>query len=110
MASRPCRDVEQLRGELQDVYGPLPEDVKMMLELALIRIAAAKWNIKSISVSGQNIVFVFSKDPGGKAADLFARVKGTVNIADPRTVYLRMDKAYFETPTLLAILRKMFKL
>jgi len=43
-------DLQQIEAELADVYGPLPDEVKMLLEIAELRIAAAKWDIRSIIV------------------------------------------------------------
>ena len=37
---------------------------------------------------------------------LFASVKGTVRIADPKTVYLRLPPSYFEPQTLVTVLAK----
>jgi hypothetical protein len=33
-------------------------------------------------------------------------VKGTMRVADPKTVYLRLPQSYFEPKTLMNVLRK----
>jgi transcription-repair coupling factor (superfamily II helicase) len=99
-------DLKQIEGELADVYGPVPEEVKLLLELAQLRIAASKWDIKSIVTSGRDLVFSFSKNHNGKTGSLFAKVSGDVRITDPKTVYLRLRKSYFEPGTLINVLRK----
>jgi transcription-repair coupling factor (superfamily II helicase) len=101
-------DLKQIQSELTDVYGQPPEDVKLLLELAELRIKADKYDIKSIVASGRNLVFSFSSDAGSKTASLFAKTTGTISIPDPKTVYLRLAKNYFEPKTLLTILRKIF--
>ena len=101
-------DLEQLEGELTDVYGPVPDEVALLLELAQLRIAASRQNIKSIVTSGQNIVFSFNKELDVQTESLFARVTGKVTIADRRTVYLRLGKNYFEPRTLINVLQKIF--
>jgi transcription-repair coupling factor (superfamily II helicase) len=42
-------------------------------------------------------------------ADLFARAPGRVSITGPQTVYMRLEKSYFEPKTLIGILRKLLK-
>ncbi len=101
-------DLKQIQSELTDVYGQPPQDVKLLLELAELRIKADKYDIKSIVASGQNLVFSFGSDAGSKTVSLFAKTTGTLSIPDPKTVYLRLAKNYFEPKTLLTLLRKIF--
>jgi transcription-repair coupling factor (superfamily II helicase) len=106
--ARTGEDLKQIESELADVYGPVPEEVKLLLELAEVRIAASKWDIKSIVASGHDLVFSFTKEPDGNADALFAGVSGKIRIAESNTVYLRLPENYFEPRTLMTVLRKMF--
>ncbi|UCC22411.1 MAG: transcription-repair coupling factor, partial [Planctomycetota bacterium] len=99
-------DLEQTKGELADVYGPLPEEVKLLLELAEIRIAASKHGIRSIVTSGRDLVFSFGEERSAETDKLFAKTVGKVRVTGPKTVYLRLGKSYFETGTLMSVLRK----
>lgn len=103
-------DLKQIADELTDLYGPIPEQVNTLLELAKIRIAASKYDIKSITISGQNLVFSFTKPPTKKAKSLFDKTAGKITIATPKTIYLYLDKNYFQPNTLLTLLRKIFKI
>ena len=103
-------DLKQIESELADVYGPMPDEVKLLLELAELRIAASKWDIKSIVTSGLDLIFSFGKDASGKPDSLFAKVSCKVRVADARTVYLRLPANYFEPRTLINVLRKIFNL
>jgi len=104
--ARTGEDLKQLESELGDVYGPVPEEVKLLLELAEIRIAASKHDIKSIVASGNDLAFSFAESPGEKANSLFANVSGRVRIVDGKTVCLRLPGNYFEPATLLSLVRK----
>jgi transcription-repair coupling factor (superfamily II helicase) len=106
-AARTSKDIDRLRAELRDLFGPVPDQVSYLLELCQIRLWAAGWNILSIIVQGPDLVFSFPE--GASGVDLFARYHGTVRIPDPRTVYLRLEKSYFEPKTLLAMLRKLMR-
>jgi len=101
-------DLKQIEGELADVYGPLPEEVKLLLDLAEIRIKASNRDIKSIVASGQELVFSFDKEIDVKSESLFSKVRGKIRIPEPKMVYLRLPANYFEPKTLVSILRKIF--
>ncbi|MFQ6035341.1 MAG: transcription-repair coupling factor, partial [Sedimentisphaerales bacterium] len=74
--ARSSEDLKQLESELADMYGPVPEELKLLLELAELRIMASKRDIKSIVASGQDLIFSFAKELEGKASSLFANVSG----------------------------------
>jgi transcription-repair coupling factor (superfamily II helicase) len=104
--TKTTEDLKQIEGELADVYGPVPDDVELLLELAGLRIKASKRGVKSIVASGRDLIFSFTKDLRMQADSSFAKVKGTVRVAGPKTVYLRLPQSYFEPKTLMNVLRK----
>ena len=106
--SKTKEDLQQIETELDDVYGPLPEEVRLLLELAELRIAASKTGIKAIVASGLDLIFTFVDKHGDKVYSLFAKTKGKVRIRDPKTLYLRLERSYFEPKTLMSVLRKIF--
>ena len=101
-------DLKQIEGELADIYGPVPDEVKLLLELAGLRIAASKRGIKTIVTSGRDLVFSFAADAGEQGDSLFAKVSGDVRITGGKTVYLRLPANYFEPRTLMSVLQKIF--
>jgi len=106
--ARTGEDLKQIEGELADVYGPVPDEVKLLLELAGLRIAASKLDIKSIVTSGPDLIFSFGKEARMPTESLFAKTAGTVRIPEPGMAYLRLGKNYFEPKTLMTVLRKIF--
>ena len=104
--ARGDEDLEQIKGELTDVYGPMPDEVNLLLDLAELRIKASKNDIKSIVASREDLVFTFSKDAEPPTKSFFSNVSGKVRISDTRTAYLRLSKNYFEPRTLISVLRK----
>lgn len=105
--ARNDEDLEQIRGELTDVYGPAPEEVGMLLESAELRIKASRHGIKSIVASEPNLVFSFDKDAAPDAQALLSKTTGKLRIAESNIAYLRLEKNYFEPKTLIIVLRKM---
>jgi transcription-repair coupling factor (superfamily II helicase) len=99
-------DLRQIESELVDVYGPIPDEVKLLLEWAEFRIAASRLNIKSIVTSNNNLIFSFAKGAKINTNELFANIRGKVEIVEPTTIYLRLSKNYFEPNTLMTLLRK----
>ncbi len=99
-------ELGQVGSELADVYGPIPEEVKVVLELADLRIRASKASIKSVTAQADNLVFLFAKDAEKKARALFKGASGRFTVADEKTVYLHLQKSYFEPKTLMSFLRK----
>jgi transcription-repair coupling factor (superfamily II helicase) len=120
--ARNTDDIKQIKAELTDMYGPVPDEVKLLLQLAALRIAAAKLKIKSIVASANNLIFNFARDAQINTNELFAGTKGKVDIVEPvrqaqdrpfdvaqdkpTTVYLRLTRNYFEQNTLITVLRK----
>jgi transcription-repair coupling factor (superfamily II helicase) len=104
--ARRAEDVGQIEAQLDDMYGQAPDEVKLLLELARLRIAAGRNGIKSIVAAGNNLVFSFRKDARIDVDGLFAGTQGKVDIVEPATVYLRLNKNYFEQNTLIMLLRK----
>jgi transcription-repair coupling factor (superfamily II helicase) len=104
--AKTSEDLKQIENELTDVYGPIPEEVKLLLEQSEIRISASRLDIKSIVASGNDLIISFQNEPNGQAKSLFANIHGQIRITDAKTVYLQLPANYFEQKTLLTVLGK----
>ncbi len=133
--ARTPADLEQIEAELADVYGPLPDEVRLLLDIGGVRIAAAKHDIRSIIASppapgktGDVVFSIRQRGEGvppllqsleGKAQGqdalatrvnaLFANIRGEIRIPDPQTVRLRLGENYFEPGTLVTFLRRLLR-
>jgi transcription-repair coupling factor (superfamily II helicase) len=118
--SRSPADVKQIEAEMADVYGPLPDEVRLLLDIGELRVAASKWDIRSIVVQVPSpgitivsrgptgdLIFSFKHDPGRKVKTLFDSTRGEVLVPDPKTVRLRLPQSYFVPSTLVTFLRKL---
>ncbi|MHC4721303.1 MAG: TRCF domain-containing protein, partial [Planctomycetota bacterium] len=101
------KDLKGLAEELADLFGPVPEQVQVLLDMTELKVLASKWQIKSIIVSGPDLVFTLQADAATQ--HLFERAPGIVRVPDPKTVHLRLEKSYFEPQTLMSILRKLLR-
>ncbi len=117
--ARTREDLARIEGALSDVYGPPPEDVKRLIQIGELRIAADRLGIRTIvaqppsdgfappnTVTG-GLAFTFKSDPGKKARSLFSRVQAEIRVPDPKTIALRLRPSYFEPQTLVSFLRKL---
>jgi transcription-repair coupling factor (superfamily II helicase) len=99
-------ELKHLESELADVYGLPTDEVKLLLNIAELRIAAGKLDIKSIVAHGGNLVFSFPADAAKNAKRLLRNVAAKYTVADEETVYLHLPESYFEQQTLMSFLRK----
>ena len=106
--SRSPGDLDAMVDELADMFGPPPRTVLLLLEVSKIRLLADGLGISSIVAHNSDLIFSFKEDT--TSSDLFAGCPGRVSILDARTVYVRLEKKYFEPDTLLAVLRKLLKI
>lgn len=103
--TKETHDLELMREELTDLFGPVPEQVTMLLDLTDIRVRASKHAIKSIIVQDNDLIFSF--ETADQVADIFARAPGRVRIPNKTTVHINLEKNYFQPRTIMAILRKL---
>ncbi|MHC4131776.1 MAG: transcription-repair coupling factor [Planctomycetota bacterium] len=99
-------DIKHMKAELADVYGPIPDNVETLLEIADLKILTAEQNIKSIVTSGNNLIYSFSENPSQKTRAALKNTSGKLKFTDPKTAYLRLTAEYFESSTILATIRK----
>jgi transcription-repair coupling factor (superfamily II helicase) len=107
-------ELHQLRTELADVYGPLPAEVGLLIDITELRIDAVQLGIKGIVAHSGNLVFSYGNEAGKYAKKLFSerspkdkKIAQRHTVADDQTVYLHLSAAYFEQQTLLSFLRKL---
>ncbi|RME36425.1 MAG: transcription-repair coupling factor [Planctomycetota bacterium] len=102
VAARTEEDVAKLEEDLVDAFGPYPEEVKRLLTLSRLRIAARRFGIRSISRRPPDVVF--NVEQIQKADPVFTHAPGTVRTPDAETIYWRPPPEEMEPQRLLAIL------
>jgi len=106
--AKTLQQIKDLAAELNDLYGPVSDEVKLLLDLTKLKIKAAEFNIKAIIASGQSLVFSFAQKISNKDKMLLKNIAGKITIPDNKTAYLHLQKNYCEPQTLINILRKIF--
>lgn len=91
---------------LEEAYGPPPAQVRTLLEMTEIRIAAGTLGVESIKLERPDVIIRTSSPL--KLDAVFKGAPGRTTMVDDRTVYFRPPENYLEPSTLLAVLRKLF--
>jgi transcription-repair coupling factor (superfamily II helicase) len=82
-------ELEDFGGELLDRFGPPPPVVEQLLGLAELRIAAHRWQIDTIHLEDQYVVFTYTS--AGKIRELAAQSGGALRVVDGRSAYLPLN-------------------
>jgi transcription-repair coupling factor (superfamily II helicase) len=118
-AARSATDLDAVRTDLTSAYGEPPKAVERLLDLAELRASVAALHIRTVTVRGQDVVFL-CPDPGPvvsalgggpgtvRAVDADLAQTNARSIAGERLgeVYFRPPPSYFEPSSLLRVLRK----
>jgi transcription-repair coupling factor (superfamily II helicase) len=81
--------VDDFATELVDRFGPLPEPVSHLLELARLRIWAHAWGVQEIRIEDRYAVLAYSSRD--KLEPLVKRAGGRLRVADQRSAYLLLS-------------------
>ena len=105
------RQVDDLAAELVDRFGPLPTEVKRLLELARLRIAATAYGIDAI-VRREGMVMIGHHDQTAIAALKASGRPGaeSLRMVDNTTAFLPLSKPIFSNPDrILEVLRTLLR-
>lgn len=84
-------DIEDVRAELRDRFGPIPDPTKRMLDLAELRLDAAAWQISSITSDARFIILNYSNRR--QIEQLATTSTIPIRVVDQRRAYIP-TKAY----------------
>ena len=108
-AATTFKDLEDFAAELRDRFGPIPEPVQRMLQLAELKLEAAIWQIAEIYLEPPHLVFRFTDESrirqlikaGGKANRL--------RVVDEEHAYLKLQQPLLESNGLLKHVKSMLR-
>jgi len=100
-------DLDDLRSELIDRFGPPPPPVERLLTLAELKMDASLWQISSISIEEQFVVFRYSNRQ--RIEQLAKLRRGQLRIVDERSAYLPISKGFMTPDKLLALTKSVLQ-
>jgi transcription-repair coupling factor (superfamily II helicase) len=99
-------ELAEFRRELQDRFGPLPPAARRITELAELKLDAAIWQIKSIHVEGENVVFRYTGRP---RAEQLARRQPGLRLVDETSLYLKAPQEVGDPAAILAAVKSVLR-
>ncbi|MDP6637532.1 MAG: transcription-repair coupling factor [Phycisphaerae bacterium] len=101
------KDLQQIRSDLADVYGPVPDEVEKLLDMTEARTLAGRLGIESLILIKGDLVFTVRDMSAAKR--VFDGASGTVRMPDNNTVHWRLRPPWLQMPTLLRIILKQLR-
>lgn len=100
-------ELEHLRDEFRDRFGPLPPPVEMLLEVRALQIAALSWQIDDIHVEDDYIVLGY-RNP--RKMQKLAKISPLpVRIGDARVAYVPLPPRLNRTTQLLPLVKSVLQ-
>ena len=87
----------EVTAEIDDMYGPMPEEVRRLVDLEAVRVAAGRAGIRSIHRQAGDLTMTLEDVAVlgplfGKAVEKEVRDAGVVRVLDPHTVVWRLSE------------------
>jgi transcription-repair coupling factor (superfamily II helicase) len=100
-------ELDDLRSELLDRFGPPPPPTQRLLTLAELKMDAALWQITDISLEQEFVVFRYSSR---QRIEQLARLRpGQVRVVDERSAYLPVPKGFMTPGKLLDLVKSVLR-
>jgi transcription-repair coupling factor (superfamily II helicase) len=99
--------VDDFATELVDRFGPLPNPVSHLLELARLRIYAHVWGVQEIRLEDRYAVLAYSSRE--KLEPLVKRTGGRLRVADERSAYLLLSVPLTSGPDVFAEIKSLLQ-
>jgi len=100
-------ELADLQVELVDRFGPYPEEVERMLELARLRIWAHGWQIESIHIEDSFVVLRYANRK--RIEQLAKKSGGRLRIVDGQSAYLPANKEVSQPDKLLPLAQSLLR-
>lgn len=100
-------ELDDLRSELADRFGPVPAAVEQLLEQQRLRIWAHMWHVNSIHQEDKYAVLGYANRQ--KIAELVRHSAGQLRIADDHSAYLPLGKQVSDSDGLLDAVKSLLR-
>lgn len=99
--------VREFHAELVDRFGSPPETVERMLRLAELKIDAAVWQVATIRIEDQYLVFEYADR--GRIEQLARLNKGKLRVVDEKTAYFTLPAGASHSDRILPVARSLLR-
>ena len=98
--------IGEVREELTDRFGPLPDSVKRLLSASELRLLAASWQIDAIQLRDKYLVFEYSVRP---RIEQLCKARPMIRIIDDHTAMVTLKSAKIAPGKLLSLVKSLLE-
>jgi transcription-repair coupling factor (superfamily II helicase) len=95
--------IDELRSEMVDRFGPLPEPVCRLFTLARLKIDAAVWQIEAVGIEDRYLVYRYTDR--SRAKQLVSASEGRLRIVDERSIYSTIPQGMVDPDQIIELAR-----
>lgn len=99
--------LQQIKDEMKDRFGPIPRPAQRMLQLAELKLEAAIWQIQSIFIQDKYLGFRFANR--ARFETLANQKNGILRIVDDRTAFVTLKSTKISPPKMLALVKSILR-
>ena len=98
--------VDELRGEMKDRFGPLPPPVKRLMSLSELKLEAAVWQITTVFMQDKYLTFKFSDR--ARFSQL-SKARPIIRIIDDETAMVTLKETKIAPTKMLALVKSLLQ-
>ena len=99
-------DIGEVREELTDRFGPIPNPVKRLLAASEVKLLAASWQIDAIQLRDKYLVFEFSVRP---RMERLSKERPMIRIIDDHTAMVTLKSGKIGPQKLLSLVKSLLE-
>ena len=98
--------IAELRAEIEDRFGPLPEPAKRLMRLSQLKLEAALWQVTAIYLQDKYLTFKFQDR---RRFEQLAHGRKVLRIIDDKTALVTLKSAIIEPDKMLALVKSLLQ-
>lgn len=91
-------DAEDVKDELLDRYGDIPNSVNGLIDISLLRNTASKYGVYEIGQKGRNVILYVNEIPTSMVLNLSSQLRGRVSVCDYGKKYISVKITEMQEP------------
>ena len=99
--------IVEVREEMLDRFGPLPNAVKRLLSAAEVRLLAASWQIDAIQLRDKYLVFEYALRP---RIEQLSKIRPMIRIVDDHTAMVTLKSGTIAPSKLLGLVKSLLEI
>ncbi len=98
--------IEELRAEIEDRFGPLPEPAQRLMRLSQLKLEAALWQVTAVYLQDKYLTFKFQDR---RRFEQLAEGRKVMRIIDDQTALVTLKSAKIEPDKMLSLVKSLLQ-